>query len=156
MISELNKTVVVLTYPSNMCYGFDGVTDEEWECYMENMDQVLQKAGMFYVGESMPRTDCSMFIWATETEAVYPISPRLGECCYSIRTDYYDQWENIDDPSDLIADISDEFYEKVMYNYDFVDEDFDFDGAVELTRMIIAKAEQAEVLNVNEGVEKGD
>ena len=143
-MSKMNKKVVVLTYPSNMCYGFDGVTEEEWECYMENIDQVLQKAGMFYVDESMPRTNCSMFIWATDTRAVYATSGGLrGEPCYGIATDYDDESEDDDDPSDLVTDISDEFYEKVVCNYDLFDEDFEFDEAVERTRMIIAKAEQA-------------
>ena len=58
------KYICIVTIPSNNIYGFDGVSDKEFEIYQRNVSRILSLTSLGYDKEFAPNTDCSSYVWS--------------------------------------------------------------------------------------------
>lgn len=95
----------VLATPSNSIYGFDGVSDEEFNVYCENIDKIINLTSMGYDEEFSPDTDSSLYLYSDSDD--YGYHHGIGGI----------EFETINE-EDLINDISDKFYNEICCGFD--------------------------------------
>ncbi len=89
-----------LTVPSNPTYGFEGVSQEEFEIWRRNVFYVLQKTSLKYLRMVRPGTDSSAYLWADADEFDFHIvsgpfgveiePKKADDCAISLSDSFWD------------------------------------------------------------------
>lgn len=97
--------ICIVTVPSSTAYGFDGVSEAEFDLYQRNVTAILNMTTLGYDEEFAPRTNCARHVWSDSDE-------------WTSGWDGLEMAANPINESDEIVNLSEEFYE-LQTKYDF-------------------------------------